>query len=83
MNVTRSRAAVLAVVVSVVFSAISPALSETAAQQARESTGEANSQKQLGGQARDRKISQEMFRHSHNRMYGRYGHYHRHPGSYR
>jgi hypothetical protein len=36
--------------------------------QKTESTGESNSQKQLGGLKKDRQISQQMFRSSHNRM---------------
>jgi hypothetical protein len=36
--------------------------------QKTESTGESNSQKQLGGMKKDRQISQQMFRNSHNRM---------------
>ena len=36
--------------------------------QARESTGESNSQKQLGGLKKDRQISQQMFRNSHASM---------------
>jgi len=51
----------------------SPALSQISQQQEkqiqkRESTGEANSQIQLGGQKRDRQISRQIFRNSQNRM---------------
>ena len=51
----------------------SPALSKVPQQQQkqvqkRESTGEANSQNQLGGQKRDRQINREVFRNAHNRM---------------
>jgi hypothetical protein len=38
------------------------------AQQRRESTGEANSQIQLGGQKKDRQISQRIFRNANNRV---------------
>jgi hypothetical protein len=36
--------------------------------QKRESTGESNSQKQLGGLKKDRQISQQIFRNSHASM---------------
>ena len=55
---------------TLVIVSTSPAFSQSTPkqQQAQESTGESNSQKQLGAQKRDRRISREMFRHSQNRM---------------
>lgn len=52
------------------ISGTSPAFSQSTPKQkqAQDSTGEANSQKQLGGQKRDRHISHEMLRNSQNRM---------------
>ena len=44
--------------------------------QAQESTGEAASQKQLGGQVRDRQISRRIFRHSENRLVHAPRHHH-------
>lgn len=51
------------------ISGTSPAFSQSTPKQkqAQESTGEANTQKQLGGQKRDRQISHEL-RNSQNRM---------------
>lgn len=50
---------------------VSPASSQTAAQQARESTGEANSQKQLGGLKRDTQIDRAISHHHKSRIHHR------------
>ena len=52
------------------ISLIPPAFSQSTPKQkqAQESTGEANSQHQLVGQKRDRKITRKTFRNSQNRM---------------
>ncbi len=63
----------LAALVAASIFAVSPASSQTAAQQAKESTGEANSQKQLGGLKRDTRIDRKIARHKHSRM-----HHHQH-----
>ena len=57
------------IAVMLAISGTSPAFSQSTPKQkqAQESTGEANSQKQLGGQKRDRHISHEI-RNSQNRM---------------
>jgi hypothetical protein len=58
----------------------SPAFSQSTPkqQQAQESTGESNSQHQLGAQKRDRRVSHEIFRNSQNRMGYRSRHAYRH-----
>jgi hypothetical protein len=70
------KAIVLVAATAAMISAISPAMSQTKAQQtkaqqARESSGEANSQKQLGGLKRDRRISHAIARHGPNRLHHR------------
>jgi hypothetical protein len=60
--------------------AASPAMGQISQKQQKEiekrgSTGVANSDKQLGGLKRDRQISQQTFRHAHNRMPVRHHHY--------
>lgn len=50
-----------------------PAISQVSQKQQkeiekRESPGVSNSEKQLGGQKRDRQISQQIFRNAHNRV---------------
>jgi hypothetical protein len=74
MNTIRTIMCVTAGVLAI--STIPPAFSQSTPkqQQAQESTGEANSQHQLGGQKRDHKINREIFRHSQNRMGYRYRH---------
>jgi hypothetical protein len=62
------RAIILLAAAAVMITVTSPAMSQTKAQQARESTGEANSQKQLGGLKRDRQISHAIARHAYARM---------------
>jgi hypothetical protein len=59
-----------AIAATLAISTMPPAFSQSTPkqQQSQESTGEANSQHQLGGQKRDRRISHQIFRNSQNRM---------------
>jgi hypothetical protein len=52
----------MAVVFGCLFAAW-PVVAQTPAQRARESSGEANSQKQLGGLKKDREISRKIIHH--------------------
>ena len=54
---------------AVLLLASAPAIGQTPQQNARESTGMAASQKQHGGQKRDRQINRMIFRNAHNRMH--------------